>query len=94
MLKVGVTRQPDGKITYVGGSNFAGWDVALAQSAAASRHFLCLVSEQSLYNLAVRAVEQELIPALRHLDVGLIPYSPARRPARRRPGSRHSGTRV
>ena len=35
-----------------------------------------LVSEQSLSNLAVRAVEMELIPALRHLAVGLIPCSP------------------
>src|SRR4051812_7959882 len=66
----------EGKITYVGSSNFAGWDVALAQSAASARHFLGLTSEQSLYNLAVRAVEQELIPALRHLGIGLIPYSP------------------
>lgn len=66
----------EGKITYVGSSNFAGWDVALAQSAASARHFLGLSSEQSLYNLAVRAVEQELVPALRHLGIGLISYSP------------------
>ncbi|MEH1029993.1 aldo/keto reductase [Micromonospora profundi] len=66
----------EGKVSYVGSSNFAGWDVALAQCAASARHFLGLTSEQSLYNLAVRAVEQELIPALRHLGVGLIPYSP------------------
>jgi aryl-alcohol dehydrogenase-like predicted oxidoreductase len=66
----------DGKITYVGSSNFAGWDVALAQCAASARHFLGLISEQSLYNLAVRAVELELIPALRTLGIGLIPYSP------------------
>src|SRR4051795_6839889 len=66
----------EGKITYVGSSNFAGWDVALAQSAALARHFMGLTSEQSLYNLAVRAVELELIPALRHLGIGLIPYSP------------------
>jgi len=66
----------EGKITYVGSSNFAGWDVALAQCAATARHFVGLTSEQSLYNLAVRAVEQELIPALRHLGIGLIPYSP------------------
>ena len=66
----------DGKITYVGSSNFAGWDVALAQSAASARHFVGLTSEQSLYNLAVRTVELELIPALRALGIGLIPYSP------------------
>src|SRR5213080_1508799 len=63
-----------GKILYVGSSNFAAWDVALAQCAASARHFLGLTSEQSLYNLAVRAVEMELIPALRTLGVGLIPY--------------------
>jgi aryl-alcohol dehydrogenase-like predicted oxidoreductase len=66
----------EGKITYVGSSNHAAWDVAIAQSAASARHFMGLVSEQSLYNLAVRAVELELIPALRHLGIGLIPYSP------------------
>jgi aryl-alcohol dehydrogenase-like predicted oxidoreductase len=66
----------EGKITYVGSSNFAGWDVALAQSAASARHLMGLTSEQSLYNLAVRAVELELIPALRRLGIGLIPYSP------------------
>ena len=66
----------EGKISYVGSSNFAAWDVALAQSAASARHFLGLSSEQSLYNLAVRAIELELIPALRHLGIGLLPYSP------------------
>src|SRR4051794_15733098 len=66
----------DGKITYVGSSNFAAWDVALAQASATARHFLGLTSEQSLYNLAVRDVEMELVPALRSLGIGLIPYSP------------------
>ncbi len=66
----------EGKVSYVGSSNFAAWDVALAQSAAAGRHFAGLTSEQSLYNLAVRTVELELVPALRHLRVGLIAYSP------------------
>jgi aryl-alcohol dehydrogenase-like predicted oxidoreductase len=66
----------EGKVSYVGSSNFAGWDVALAQCAASARHFTGLTCEQSLYNLAVRAVELELIPALRHLGIGLIPYSP------------------
>jgi aryl-alcohol dehydrogenase-like predicted oxidoreductase len=66
----------EGKITYVGSSNFAAWDIALAQSAAAARHFMGLVSEQSLYNLTNRAVELEIIPALRHLGIGLLSYSP------------------
>ncbi len=66
----------EGKISYVGSSNFAAWDLALAQSAANNRNFLGLISEQSLYNLAVRAVELEVVPAARHLGIGLIPYSP------------------
>jgi len=66
----------EGKVSYVGSSNFAAWDIALAQSAATARHFFGLVSEQSHYNLATRTVELELIPALRALGIGLIPYSP------------------
>jgi aryl-alcohol dehydrogenase-like predicted oxidoreductase len=41
----------EGKVTYIGSSNFAGWDIASAQSLASSRHFLDLASEQSLSNL-------------------------------------------
>jgi aryl-alcohol dehydrogenase-like predicted oxidoreductase len=66
----------EGKITYVGSSNFAGWDIATAQYSAAVRNLLGLVSEQSLYNLTQRSVELEVIPALRHFGVGLIPWSP------------------
>lgn len=66
----------EGKITYVGSSNFAGWDIAAAQCSAASRNLLGLASEQSLYNLAQRTVELEMIPALRHFGLGLIPWSP------------------
>jgi aryl-alcohol dehydrogenase-like predicted oxidoreductase len=66
----------EGKITYVGSSNFAGWDIATAQCAAASRNLLGLASEQSLYNLSQRTIELEVIPALRHFGVGLIPWSP------------------
>ncbi|MGY8680918.1 aldo/keto reductase [Bradyrhizobium sp. UFLA05-153] len=66
----------EGKITYVGSSNFAGWDIATAQMTAASRSMLGLASEQSLYNLTQRTVELEVIPALRHFGIGLIPWSP------------------
>ena len=65
-----------GKILYVGSSNFAGWDIAAAQESARSRRFMGLVSEQSLYNLTVRAVELEVIPASRHYGLGLLPWSP------------------
>jgi aryl-alcohol dehydrogenase-like predicted oxidoreductase len=66
----------EGKVTYVGSSNFAGWDIATAQSGAASRNFLGLASEQSLYNLSARTVELEVIPALRYYGIALIPWSP------------------
>jgi aryl-alcohol dehydrogenase-like predicted oxidoreductase len=66
----------EGKITYVGSSNFADWDIATAQCTAAARNLLGLASEQSLYNLTQRTIELEVIPALRHFGVGLIPWSP------------------
>jgi aryl-alcohol dehydrogenase-like predicted oxidoreductase len=65
-----------GKVVYVGSSNFAAWDIALANAAARMRNFLGLVSEQSLYNLKVRAIELEVIPACRALGVGILPWSP------------------
>lgn len=65
-----------GKVIYVGSSNFAGWDIATAQSAAITRHFMGLVSEQSLYHLNARTIELEVIPACRHYGLGLIPWSP------------------
>jgi len=65
-----------GKVIYIGSSNFAGWDIATAQNIAASRNFLGLVSEQSLYNLTARTVELEVIPALQYYGIGLVPWSP------------------
>jgi aryl-alcohol dehydrogenase-like predicted oxidoreductase len=65
-----------GKITYVGSSNFAGWHIAQANEAARARHFLGLVSEQSLYNLIDRTIELEVIPACQAYGLGLIPWSP------------------
>ena len=65
-----------GKVVYVGSSNFAGWHIAQANEAAARRHFLGLVSEQSLYNLMARTVELEVLPACRAYGLGVIPWSP------------------
>lgn len=66
----------EGKVLYVGSSNFAGWHIAQAQGIAASRHFMGLVSEQSLYNLSARMIELEVIPACQAYGLGLIPWSP------------------
>ena len=65
-----------GKVLYVGSSNFAGHHLVQAQWAASSRHFMGLVSEQSLYNLNARMIELEVIPACTSLGIGLIPWSP------------------
>jgi aryl-alcohol dehydrogenase-like predicted oxidoreductase len=65
-----------GKALYVGSSNFAGWHIATANEAAKARHFLGLVSEQSLYNLKDRMVELEVLPACSDYGLGVIPWSP------------------
>ena len=65
-----------GKIIYVGSSNFAGWHLLQAQQAAEKKSFMGLVSEQSFYNLVVRDIERELIPAAEHLGIGILPWSP------------------
>ncbi len=65
-----------GKVVYVGSSNFAGWDIATACQEASKRGLTGLVSEQSIYHLDNRAIELEVIPACRHYGLGLIPWSP------------------
>ncbi|MCA9836554.1 MAG: aldo/keto reductase [Trueperaceae bacterium] len=65
-----------GKIVYVGSSNFAGWDIATACQEASKRNMMGLVSEQSIYHLNNRMVELEVNPACRHYGLGLIPWSP------------------
>ncbi len=70
-----VLRQ-QGKVIYVGSSNFAGWHLTQAQEAARRRGAFGLVSEQSLYNLAARTVELEVLPACQDYGVGVLPWSP------------------
>ncbi|MFE9423099.1 aldo/keto reductase [Kitasatospora sp. NPDC006697] len=65
-----------GKVLYVGSSNFGGWHLAQAQETARARHFLGLVSEQSYYNLLRRTVELEVLPAAEHYGIGVLPWSP------------------
>ena len=66
----------EGKVLYVGSSNFAGWHITKANEIAKSRNFMGLVSEQSLYNLNARMVELEVIPACEDYGLGVIPWSP------------------
>jgi aryl-alcohol dehydrogenase-like predicted oxidoreductase len=70
------TAVQQGKIGYVGSSNFAGWDIAVAQGEAKARGFLGLVSEQHKYNLLCRLPELEVLPAAQNLGLGVIPWSP------------------
>jgi aryl-alcohol dehydrogenase-like predicted oxidoreductase len=65
-----------GKITYLGSSNFPGWKIAQMNEKAQARHSLGLVSEQSLYNLVERSAELEVIPACKEYGLGVITWSP------------------
>src|SRR4029077_9920299 len=65
-----------GKVVYVGSSNFAGWDIATACQEASKCGLAGLSSEQSIYHLNNRIVELEVIPACRYYGLGLIPWSP------------------
>ncbi len=66
----------EGKIIYNGSSNFAAWNIVQANERAKERHFLGLVSEQSIYHLNARMIELEVIPACENYGVGILPWSP------------------
>ncbi len=66
----------DGKVLYVGSSNFAGWDLAKAQSVASKRNFMGIVSEQHKYSLSCRLPELEVLPSAEDHGIGIIPWSP------------------
>jgi aryl-alcohol dehydrogenase-like predicted oxidoreductase len=66
----------EGKVIYVGSSNFAGWHIARANELATWRHSLGLAVEQSVYNLDQRTVELEVLPVVREYGMGFIAYSP------------------
>jgi aryl-alcohol dehydrogenase-like predicted oxidoreductase len=65
-----------GKVRYVGCSNLPAWQVASAQWTARHRGLEAFVSCQDEYSLVVRRHERELIPAIRHYALGLLPYFP------------------
>ena len=70
------TLKKQGKVLYMGSSNFAGWDIARYNETTARRGTPGLVSEQSVYSLQNRAIEAEVVPACRHYGLGIIPWSP------------------
>src|SRR4051794_36850595 len=66
----------EGKVRYIGSSNFAGWQVADADWIARVKGYERFVSAQNNYNLIEREVEAEVVPACQHFGVGLLPYFP------------------
>lgn len=66
----------DGKVLYMGSSNFPGWGLAKYQMAAMQREFMGFVSEQTMYNLLCRWPELEVLPAALDMGIGVIPYMP------------------
>jgi aryl-alcohol dehydrogenase-like predicted oxidoreductase len=66
----------EGKVRYLGSSNFSGWQVADAEWVARTRHLERFVSAQNEYSLLHRGIETGLVPALQHYGIGLLPYFP------------------
>lgn len=66
----------EGKVRYIGTSNFAAWQVAEAEWTARAIGSERFVSVQDEYSLAYRGVEKELIPAVREYGLGFLPYRP------------------
>lgn len=66
----------EGKIIYIGSSNFAAWNLAEAFYKAKEKNLLGIISEQSIYSLRNRHIELEVIPACKAFGIGLIPWSP------------------
>ena len=66
----------DGKVRYIGSSNFSGWQIADADWIARTQHQTRFVSAQNHYNLLQRDAEQEVIPSCVNRGVGVLPYFP------------------
>jgi len=66
----------EGKVIYVGSSNFAALHIARCQAVASRRNLHGLVSEQSLYNFVHREVELEVLPACREFGMAVLAWSP------------------
>jgi aryl-alcohol dehydrogenase-like predicted oxidoreductase len=66
----------EGKVRYIGSSNFAGWQIADAAWVSRVNRWTPFVSAQNRYSLVDRGVEREVIPACAYFGVGMIPFSP------------------
>jgi len=66
----------EGKVRYIGHSNFAGWQIAEAKFTAAIAGTTAFVSAQDEYSPLARGVEAEVLPAVRAYGIGFLPYFP------------------
>jgi aryl-alcohol dehydrogenase-like predicted oxidoreductase len=65
-----------GKVRYIGNSNFAGWQIADADWTSRTAHRTRFVSAQNQYSLIERRVEHEVLPACERHGLGFLPYFP------------------
>ncbi|MEZ5111436.1 MAG: aldo/keto reductase [Microbacteriaceae bacterium] len=68
----------EGKVRYIGHSNFTGWQIAEAEFTARERLLERFVSAQNHYSLLVRGAEREVLPAARRFGLGFLPFFPLR----------------
>jgi aryl-alcohol dehydrogenase-like predicted oxidoreductase len=66
----------EGKVRYIGNSNYSGWQIADADWTARTHHWSPFVSAQNRYSLLDRSVEREVIPACERFGLGMIPWGP------------------
>ena len=66
----------DGKVLYVGVSNFEAWHLGLAMTVIAERRLARIVALQPRYNLLHRPAERDLLPLARAAGIGVVPYNP------------------
>jgi aryl-alcohol dehydrogenase-like predicted oxidoreductase len=66
----------EGKVRYIGHSNFSGWQLADAAHLAAIGGRTPFISAQNHWSLLERGVESDVVPAARHFGLGVLPYFP------------------
>jgi aryl-alcohol dehydrogenase-like predicted oxidoreductase len=66
----------EGKVRYIGHSNFSGWQAAEGEWVARTQHRERFISAQNEYSWLKRGIEKDLVPALEHYGIGLLPYFP------------------
>ncbi len=66
----------EGKVRYVGHSNFSGWQLADAAHLAKKNGHTPFISAQNHWSLLEREAESEVVPAARHFGLGVLPYFP------------------